>query len=39
MELGVIEWEVTIEAETKNKIGYSYEVEWEKDVVVTPPLP
>jgi uncharacterized protein (TIGR02231 family) len=39
MELGVIEWEVSIEAGVKNKIEYSYEVEWEKDVVVTPPLP
>jgi hypothetical protein len=39
MELGVIEWEVEIEAGAEIKIGYSYDVEWEKDVMITPPLP
>ncbi|MFW9787356.1 MAG: mucoidy inhibitor MuiA family protein [Candidatus Thorarchaeota archaeon] len=39
MALGVIEWETKIEASAAIKIGYSYEVEWEKDVTITPPLP
>ncbi|MFX1607189.1 MAG: mucoidy inhibitor MuiA family protein [Promethearchaeota archaeon] len=39
MELGVIEWETKIEPESELKISYSYEVEWEKDVTIRPPLP
>jgi uncharacterized protein (TIGR02231 family) len=39
MELGVIEWETKIESGAEIKIGYSYEVEWEKDVTIRPPLP
>ncbi|MBY8998367.1 MAG: mucoidy inhibitor MuiA family protein [Candidatus Thorarchaeota archaeon] len=39
MELGVIEWETKMGAGTETKIGYSYEVEWEKDVTIRPPLP
>jgi uncharacterized protein (TIGR02231 family) len=39
MELGVIEWETKIGAGAEIKIGYSYEVEWEKDVTIRPPLP
>ena len=39
MELGVIEWELTIGAGNKTKVDYSYDVEWEKDVSITPPLP
>jgi len=39
MELGVIEWETKIGAGAEIKIGYSYEIEWEKDVTITPPLP
>ena len=39
MELGVIEWEVTIGAGVETSIDYSYEVEWERDVRVSPPLP
>jgi len=39
MELGVIEWEAKIGAGAEITIGYSYEIEWEKDVTITPPLP
>ncbi|OLS23752.1 MAG: hypothetical protein ThorAB25_24220 [Candidatus Thorarchaeota archaeon AB_25] len=39
MELGVIEWETKIGAGAEIKIGYSYDVEWEKDVTIRPPLP
>ncbi len=39
MELGVIEWEIKIAPDKEVKIDYSYEVEWEKDVSITPPLP
>ncbi len=38
-ELGVLEWETKIEAGAELKIEYSYEVEWEKDVSIRPPLP
>ncbi len=39
MELGVIEWETKLGAGTETKIEYSYEVEWERDVSIRPPLP
>ncbi len=39
MELGVIEWETKLAAGAETKIGYSYEVEWERDVLIRPPLP
>ena len=39
MELGVIEWEIKIGPDAEVKIGYSFEVEWEKDVIIRPPLP
>ncbi|MFX0045256.1 MAG: mucoidy inhibitor MuiA family protein [Candidatus Hermodarchaeota archaeon] len=38
-ELGVLEWEVTVEAEKELTIEYAFEVEWEKDVQIQPPLP
>jgi len=38
-ELGVLEWETNIGAGVEFKIEYSYEVEWEKDVSIRPPLP
>ncbi len=38
-ELGVLEWETNIDAGVEFKIEYSYEVEWEKDVSIRPPLP
>lgn len=38
-ELGVLEWETAIEAGAEFKINYGYEVEWEKDVSIRPPLP
>jgi uncharacterized protein (TIGR02231 family) len=39
MELGVIEWELKLEAQEKVEVDYEYEVEWEKDVTISPPLP
>ena len=39
MELGVIEWELKIEPQQKIEVNYEYEVEWEKDVTISPPLP
>ncbi|MHA2379631.1 MAG: mucoidy inhibitor MuiA family protein [Candidatus Thorarchaeota archaeon] len=38
-ELGVLEWEVTVDAEKELAIEYAFEVEWEKDVRIQPPLP
>jgi len=38
-ELGVLEWEVTMDAEKELAIEYAFEVEWEKDVQIQPPLP
>lgn len=38
-ELGVIEWETKIGASSEFKITYSYEVEWERDIIIRPPLP
>ncbi|MDF1540516.1 MAG: mucoidy inhibitor MuiA family protein [Candidatus Thorarchaeota archaeon] len=38
-ELGVIEWELKVEPQGKISINYEYEVEWEKDIRINPPLP
>ncbi|MHA1948403.1 MAG: mucoidy inhibitor MuiA family protein [Candidatus Thorarchaeota archaeon] len=38
-ELSVIEWQREIEPNEKKFIEYSYEVEWERDVTINPPLP
>jgi len=38
-ELGVIEWQRDLEPNEKKVIEYSYEVEWERDVTISPPLP
>ncbi len=38
-ELGVIEWHRELEPNEKKSIAYSYSVEWEKDVTISPPLP
>lgn len=38
-ELGVIEWHRELEPNEKKAIDYSYEVVWEKDVTISPPLP
>ncbi len=38
-ELGVIEWYRELEPNEKKSIVYSYEIEWEKDVTISPPLP
>ncbi|NHJ13482.1 MAG: mucoidy inhibitor MuiA family protein [Candidatus Thorarchaeota archaeon] len=39
MELGVIEWELAIEPQKKVEVEYEFEVSWEKDVTISPPLP
>ncbi len=39
VELGVIEWETSIESQKELAIEYSFEVEWEKEVSIRPPLP
>ncbi|MHA2024804.1 MAG: mucoidy inhibitor MuiA family protein [Candidatus Thorarchaeota archaeon] len=38
-ELGVLEWETKIITDGEYKIEYAYEVDWEKDVAIRPPLP
>ena len=38
-ELGVIEWHRELEPNEKKNIEYDYEVVWEKDVTISPPLP
>jgi hypothetical protein len=39
VELGVIEWETSIESQKELAIEYSFEVEWEKEVSIRPALP
>jgi len=39
MELGVLTWETTMIKDKELKIEYSYNVEWEKDLSIRPPLP
>ncbi|TFG33310.1 mucoidy inhibitor MuiA family protein [Candidatus Thorarchaeota archaeon] len=38
-ELGIITWEAKIAPDKELKIEYSYEVEWEKDLIIRPSLP
>ncbi|MGD9397836.1 MAG: DUF4139 domain-containing protein, partial [Candidatus Thorarchaeota archaeon] len=38
-ELGVIEWHRELEPNEKKNIDYEYEVVWERDVTISPPLP
>ncbi|MFW9815047.1 MAG: mucoidy inhibitor MuiA family protein [Candidatus Thorarchaeota archaeon] len=38
-ELGVIEWQRNLEPNEKKIIEYSFEVEWNRDVTISPPLP
>ncbi|TFH08660.1 MAG: mucoidy inhibitor MuiA family protein [Candidatus Thorarchaeota archaeon] len=39
MELGVLTWETKMETDKELKIKYSYDVEWEKELSIRPPLP
>ncbi|MFX1607188.1 MAG: mucoidy inhibitor MuiA family protein, partial [Promethearchaeota archaeon] len=39
LELGVIEWHRELEPNEKKSIDYEYEVVWEKDITISPPLP
>lgn len=38
-DLGVIEWHRELEPNEKKNIEYEYEVVWEKEVTISPPLP
>ncbi|MHA2210692.1 MAG: mucoidy inhibitor MuiA family protein [Candidatus Thorarchaeota archaeon] len=38
-EMGVLEWEVKIEAQKELTIKYAFEVEWVRDLTIRPPLP
>ncbi|NWF95587.1 MAG: mucoidy inhibitor MuiA family protein [Candidatus Thorarchaeota archaeon] len=38
-EMGVLEWEATIDPGKELQVEYGFEVEWEKDCIITPPLP
>jgi len=38
-ELGVVEWHRDLEPNEKKNIEYDYEVVWDKDVTISPPLP
>ena len=38
-ELGVMKWTKKMDAGQKVEIIYDYEVLWEKDVTISPPLP
>lgn len=38
-EIGVIEWHRELEPNEKKTIDYSYEVVWDRDVTISPPLP
>ncbi|MFX1271082.1 MAG: mucoidy inhibitor MuiA family protein [Promethearchaeota archaeon] len=38
-ELGIIEWNIALEPKEKRNIDYDYEVEWERNVTINPPLP
>jgi uncharacterized protein (TIGR02231 family) len=39
MELGIITWETKIEVGKELNIEYSFDVDWEKDLAIRPPLP
>ncbi len=39
MELGILTWETKMDKDQELKIEYSYDVEWEKDLSIRPPLP
>lgn len=38
-ELGIIEWQRELEPNEKKSIEYDYEVVWDRDVTISPPLP
>jgi len=38
-ELGVMTWEIKIAPGEKQDIEYSFDIEWEKDLIIRPPLP
>ncbi|MFW9954504.1 MAG: mucoidy inhibitor MuiA family protein [Candidatus Thorarchaeota archaeon] len=38
-ELGVLEWELSLEPNSKAEITYEFDAEWEKEISITPPLP
>jgi hypothetical protein len=38
-ELGVLEWELSLESEKKLELTYAFTVEWDKDIRIRPSLP
>ncbi|NHJ13483.1 MAG: mucoidy inhibitor MuiA family protein [Candidatus Thorarchaeota archaeon] len=38
-ELGVMEWLFDLEPKAKKQIEYEYEVQWDRNTVISPPLP
>lgn len=38
-DLGVLEWEIKIPSKEKTTLTYGFNVEWEKEVTIQPPLP
>jgi len=39
MELGILTWETTMIKDQELKIEYAFDVEWERDLTIRPPLP
>ncbi|MFW9844513.1 MAG: DUF4139 domain-containing protein, partial [Candidatus Thorarchaeota archaeon] len=39
MELGILTWETMMTKDQELKIEYSYDVEWDRDLSIRPPLP
>ncbi len=39
MELGILTWETTMTKDQELKIEYTFDVEWERDLSIRPPLP
>ena len=37
--LGIYTWKLVVEPGAEKSIGYTYDVEWEKDFTISPPLP
>ncbi|MFX1368770.1 MAG: mucoidy inhibitor MuiA family protein [Promethearchaeota archaeon] len=38
-ELGVMEWLIEMEPKSKKEIVYEYEVQWDRNITISPPLP
>jgi uncharacterized protein (TIGR02231 family) len=38
-ELGVMEWLIEMEPKSKKEISYEFEVQWDRNITISPPLP